>query len=84
MKSSGNYIEIAGGKITEKYQEDYNIYTGGHIKMEAAKSINQTGKDKGISFNKPEQPPVKEEKKDPEAMDNEPKPLTEDSSHADF
>lgn len=57
MKSNGNYIEIAGGIISEKYEEDYSIYTGGHLKFVAAKSINQTGADGGITFNAAQTPP---------------------------
>jgi hypothetical protein len=58
MKKDGSYIEIAGGTITEKYEQDYNMYTGGSINLEAAKSINQTGENEGVSFNPPKAAPV--------------------------
>jgi hypothetical protein len=31
----GKYIEIAGGKITETYRYDYNIYAGRNIILSA-------------------------------------------------
>ena len=51
MPDSGKYIEIAGGNITERYEQDYEMYAGGNINIEAAKSVNQTGAEKGVSFN---------------------------------
>ena len=54
----GEYIEIAGGSITEIVEEDYNIYAGGHIINTAAKSIIETGENKGVVFGKPLNAPL--------------------------
>lgn len=59
----GNYIEIAGGSITETYEGDYDMFAGGNIITNAAKSINETGKEDGVLFGVPQKPP-KEEAKD--------------------
>lgn len=74
MGSKGNYIEIAGGTITERYEEDYNLYTGGHLILEAAKSVKQTGSTSGVSFNAPQQAPVIEEKQEEDTAGEEKKP----------
>ena len=46
----GEYIEIAGGSITEIVEEDYNIYAGGHIINTASKCIFETGENKDVKI----------------------------------
>jgi hypothetical protein len=53
----GNYIEIAGGKITEVYEDDYNMYAGSNIITTASKGINEVGEDDGVSYNSPSDAP---------------------------
>jgi len=52
----GEYIEIAGGAITEKIDGDYDIYSGRHIINTAGKSVIETGKERGVSFGEPKSP----------------------------
>ena len=47
----GKYIEIAGGSITEIYEQNYNMYAGTNIITKAGKSVGEFAKE-GISFNK--------------------------------
>lgn len=54
---SGKYIEIAGGKITETYKYDYNMYAGGNIILSAGKSVVLHGEENGIVFGEPQDPP---------------------------
>jgi WD40 repeat protein len=55
----GKYIEIAGGKITETYKYDYNLYAGRNIILNAGKSVILHGEE-GITFGEPLHPPQDE------------------------
>jgi hypothetical protein len=47
-----------GGKITEIVGGDYKIYSKGNITYNSNKSITFTGKENGVTFGKPQDPPV--------------------------
>lgn len=55
--SGGNYIEIAGGSITEVTDGDYNIYAGQNVVNTASQSVVEVGVNKGVKFGDPDQPP---------------------------
>jgi predicted chitinase len=61
MAEGGEYIEIAGGSITEVVDNQYNIYAGGNIVNTAAKSVIEKGENKGVTFGSPAQPPKDEQ-----------------------
>lgn len=59
MAEGGEYTEIAGGSITEVVADNYDIYAGRHIVNTAAKSVIESGKNKGVRFGAPKSPPHK-------------------------
>ncbi|WP_395075243.1 hypothetical protein [Flavobacterium sp.] len=53
-------IRYAGGTITKTTGGDHKIYSEGNIVQNAGGAITETGKEKGVSFGKPEHaPPLK-------------------------
>ena len=49
-------IRNVGGTITKTTGGDHKIYSEGNIVQNAGGTITETGKEKGVSFGKPEKP----------------------------
>jgi len=58
----GNYIEKAGGSITETSQNDYTVYSKWNIITNAKKGINEVGADNGVTFGDAKSAPKKNSK----------------------
>lgn len=58
--AGGKYIEIAGDSLSEIAENNYDIYAGRHIINTAAKSVIETGTNKGVIFGEAQHPPLKE------------------------
>ncbi|OCA76701.1 hypothetical protein BBI01_22065 [Chryseobacterium artocarpi] len=50
-------LRIVKGKITEKIEGDYNLYSESNIVYNAAETVSNKGVDKGVSYGKPSNPP---------------------------
>jgi hypothetical protein len=55
-----SYRLIVGGKITKTTGGDHKMYSEGDIVFNSAKKVIFTGKEKGVTFGKPESPPESE------------------------
>jgi hypothetical protein len=67
MAEPGEYIEIAGGKITHTCQEDYVMYAGGNIVINAGKSVIWHGEE-GVTFGDYKAPQEESDEKDDLAL----------------